>query len=476
MPHWEKYVRALNDRFGIFLYKDPMSELMNLKQTGTIQEYMDRFDELLNCLELTEAYAMSCFLAGLREEIALQVRMFKSKMMQEVISLERLQDQALRLNSSSRNSLNINNHKPFPQSSRIMSPQELDEKRSKGLCYWCDEKYTSGHQCSKRKHIYILEALEEDESLMHKEVEEEEEEHQLHEVPNEEDDRSNFHILVNVMTGVHNFNAMRVTGCCKGKAIHILIDTGSTHNFVDFQVARRLGCKLEATDLFPVAVANGNRVYSTHRCKTFNWRMQGVDVVTEVMTLPLGGCDIVLGVQWLVTLSNISWNFKDLKIEFYMNRMKVSLRGKQPEASKVVDAKSLRRILQKLGQMSLLSIRLLHREHGTNSMLFALEGQTVEEQGKLDTLLTEYADLFEEPKALPPKRKHDHGINLLERTSAINIRPYRYPAVQKDEIEKLVQEMLDSGVIRESNNPYSSHVVLVRKKMGHGGCALIAGS
>ncbi|KAL0314319.1 UNVERIFIED_CONTAM: Transposon Ty3-G Gag-Pol polyprotein [Sesamum angustifolium] len=99
-------------------------------------------------------------------------------------------------------------------------------------------------------------------------------------------------------------------------------------------------------------------------------------------------------------------------------------------------------------------------------MLFALEGQTVEEHGKLDTLLTEYADLFEEPKALPPKRNHDHGINLLEMTSTINIRPYRYLVVQKDEIEKLVQEMLDSGVIRESNNQYSSHVVLVKKKDG----------
>ncbi|KAK4428392.1 hypothetical protein Salat_1138800 [Sesamum alatum] len=75
-----------------------------------------------------------------------------------------------------------------------------------------------------------------------------------------EDDYSNFHISVNAMIGVHNFNTMRVTGCCKGKAINILIDTESTHNFVDYQVARRLGC-FEATDPFPMVVANGSRVY-----------------------------------------------------------------------------------------------------------------------------------------------------------------------------------------------------------------------
>ncbi|KAK4426902.1 hypothetical protein Salat_1459000 [Sesamum alatum] len=261
-----------------------MSELMNLKQTRTIQEFMDRFDELLNCLELPETYAVSCFLGGLKDEIALQVRMFKPKTMQEVISLARLQEQAFKLSSSSRNSSSLNNHKSFshfsrplavtPPSkppvpnpstsytsnrftqipphrianpnhkpilqSRRMSPQEMDEKRSKGLCYWCDDKYTPGHQCSKRKQIYIMEVLDEDESMLHKEVEDEEWQQQG--MATEEDDCSNFHISVNAMTGVHNFNTMRVTGCCKGKAINILIDPGSTHNFVDFQVARRLGC------------------------------------------------------------------------------------------------------------------------------------------------------------------------------------------------------------------------------------------
>ncbi|KAL0403038.1 UNVERIFIED_CONTAM: Transposon Ty3-G Gag-Pol polyprotein [Sesamum radiatum] len=97
-------------------------------------------------------------------------------------------------------------------------------------------------------------------------------------------------------------------------------------------------------------------------------------------------------------------------------------------------------------------------------MLFSPEGQTAEEQGKLDTLLIEYADLFEEPKPLLPKRKHEHGINLREGASAINIRPYRYPVVQKDEIEKLAQGMFDSRVIRESNIPYSSLVVLIKRK------------
>ncbi|KAG8391542.1 hypothetical protein BUALT_Bualt01G0198500 [Buddleja alternifolia] len=71
VPQWGEYVRALNDRFGALLYEDPMSELVNLKQTESIQDYLDRFDELMNCVDLFEPYAISCFLGGLKSEVAI---------------------------------------------------------------------------------------------------------------------------------------------------------------------------------------------------------------------------------------------------------------------------------------------------------------------------------------------------------------------------------------------------------------------
>jgi hypothetical protein len=44
--------------------------------------------------------------------------------------------------------------------------------------------------------------------------------------------------------------------------------------------------------------------------------------------------------------------------------------------------------------------------------------------------------------------------------------PYRYPHYQKNEIEKLVLGLLQSGVIQASTSPYSSHVLLVEKHDG----------
>ncbi|KAG8382823.1 hypothetical protein BUALT_Bualt05G0118400 [Buddleja alternifolia] len=206
LPHWSEYVTALNDRFDALLYEDPMSELVNLKQTNTIQAYFDKFDEIMNCVELPEQYAISCFLGGLRSDIAIPVRMFKPRTLQNAISLAKLQEHANSMTAKKPNPPLMNRYTPninksnFPNPSprpthspyssplpsaqphipnkpnfttqrssappiipsRRLSPQEMDEKRAKNICFWCDEKFTPGHQCSKRRQLYIMETNEEE--------------------------------------------------------------------------------------------------------------------------------------------------------------------------------------------------------------------------------------------------------------------------------------------------------------------------
>ncbi|GJU37000.1 reverse transcriptase [Tanacetum coccineum] len=69
----------------------------------------------------------------------------------------------------------------------------------------------------------------------------------------------------------------------------------------------------------------------------------------------------------------------------------------------------------------------------------------------LNPLLHKYSGVFVVPKSLPPHTKHDHRIPLQDKTSPINIRPYRHPSTQKDAIEAMVKELLDSGVIRSQS-------------------------
>jgi hypothetical protein len=73
---------------------------------------------------------------------------------------------------------------------------------------------------------------------------------------------------------------------------------------------------------------------------------------------------------------------------------------------------------------------------------------------------------FKEPTELPPTRSFDHKINQIEGAKPIRVRPYSYLYYQKEKIKKLVGEMLTSGIIRPSQSPYSSPVLLIRKANG----------
>jgi hypothetical protein len=67
---------------------------------------------------------------------------------------------------------------------------------------------------------------------------------------------------------------------------------------------------------------------------------------------------------------------------------------------------------------------------------------------------------------LPPRCAIDHQIHLIPEAQPVNVRPYRYSPHQKNEIEKQVNEMMHSGVIQLSSNPFASLVFLVKKKDG----------
>ncbi|GJT68824.1 reverse transcriptase, partial [Tanacetum coccineum] len=104
-------------------------------------------------------------------------------------------------------------------------------------------------------------------------------------------------ISLNALSGVNTYRTIRVKGCMGRNALHVLVDSGSIHNFLDLQIAKKLGCMLRRICPLDVFVANGNVITSIYECKGLTWVCQGVTYTTDVMILPLGGCDMVLGIQ-----------------------------------------------------------------------------------------------------------------------------------------------------------------------------------
>ncbi|OMO68849.1 reverse transcriptase [Corchorus capsularis] len=133
-----------------------------------------------------------------------------------------------------------------------------------------------------------------------------------------------------------------------------------THNFLDVNVAKKLGCKIIQVKPMKVDVANGNSLACFAACKNLSWTLQGSLFVTDVLLLPLGSCDMVLGVQWLETLGDINWNFKELRMEFTVNGRKFVLRGgNMAQKFKTVGAKAMDKAISQGGECSLVHINCI---------------------------------------------------------------------------------------------------------------------
>jgi hypothetical protein len=106
---------------------------------------------------------------------------------------------------------------------------------------------------------------------------------------------------------------------------------------------------------------------------------------------------------------------------------------------------------------------------GVISQLCSLDVQTSKPSIALDLqgIIDKHSKVFEYiPKGLPPTRNHDHAIHLIPVSIPPNIRSYRYPYAQKSEIERMIDEMLEAGIIIPSQSSYSAPVVMVLKKDG----------
>ena len=85
--------------------------------------------------------------------------------------------------------------------------------------------------------------------------------------------------------------------------------------------------------------------------------------------------------------------------------------------------------------------KLLNKEQrGVIAQLCLLEVSTSKSSisPDLQKALDNHSKVFDTPKGLPPIRDHDHAIHLIPGSVPPKIRPYKYPYVQKREIEHMI--------------------------------------
>jgi hypothetical protein len=211
-------------------------------------------------------------------------------------------------------------------------------------------------------------------------------------------DDSNIEISLNTLSSMSTGQTMRLGVAMCNQSLIALVDSGSTHCFMAEHVARQLDLRPIPTAGMTVGVANSERLPCVGVCPVLSFSIHDEVFCMDFFIIALDRYEVVLGCNWLRTLGPIIWIFDLLSMAFWRHDHRIKWISEVAAPCPQALAHSSDNLLQ--------------------------------------LILSEFTDVFAEPTGLPPPRPFDHRIHLLPSTPPVAVRPYRYPQLLKDEIEK----------------------------------------
>eukprot|EP00253_Pinus_taeda_P025470 PITA_25470 len=374
------------------------SQLISLKQKGSIMEDIEEFQKLNIRVKNIPEHRIDVFIGTLKDNIQHDVRLWEPDSLEKAFRLARKMESKIIATRKH----TTHNYKDgsvvspsLPQHVRL-TPQQLEEKSEKELCYSCDSKYTKGHTCAEKKLFYI--DCEEEEE---KEQERSKEEDILEEQSLDEE-KINPTISCNELAVITTPQTIKIEGQIKKKKVIVLIDSGSTHNFIHCKVAKELNFFLYPAPEFQAMIANGGTINCSGKCHNIKLSMGEYLLTSPMLSIPMGGTDVVLGVQWLQSLG---------------------------KPGKVISSNRMTKLLKKEQRRVIAQLCSLDVSTSKSSI-----------SPDLQKFLENHSKVFETPNGIPPMRDHDHAIHLIPGSVPPNIRLYRYPYVQKVKLNVWLQK------------------------------------
>jgi len=322
-------------------------------------------------------------------------------------------------------------------------------------------KFSPGHKCKGR--FFLLVAVDEEDEVQTKSPHLEADPSTLHQ-EGEDLGQSEAQISFDALAGLPAPKALRIVGYISNQPTTVLVDGGSSHNFIPDRMARFLNLRTQPTKTLRVMLGNGSELECDSICPRVELKIQGHKFLVDLHVLPNSGADIDLGIQWLKILGPIVTDYSQLTMKFVKDGKFVEFKVDAPPKPNDISAQQVKRILQIHATAGFFHIRMLPTTPSSNSSnSHAIPNHPIHQ---ISTLLKKYSKLFQKPASLPPSCRIDHQIHLIPNSSPVYVRLYRYPHFQKAEIEKQIEEMLSDSMIQPSHSLFSSLVLLVKKKDG----------
>lgn len=364
-----------------------------------MQEYRQEFAKRSSWVSNWPDHCLlGVFLNGLKEELKSDVRIHKPRTVYSAMSLAMEFEAKLTPHRSGKNATWTPNSKlsqadPKPTNftpaqtstqpkniSRI-SENEKQNRFLKGECFRCGDKYGPGHRC-KTGTFKVLEADEDVEESSTTDL-----------TALDSDQVETAEISLHAILGKSQPTTMKIHGMLHSTEVLILIDGGSTHNFISDVLVDKLKLASQPVTSFGVQIGNGDIIRCGQICKNLSVQINDLKITQDFHPFSLGGADLVLGIQWLATLNTVQANWKELFMIFSINGKRYKLQGISSGPQKSSSFQHL-----------------------------AIDPEILPcIPAPLQPIVTQYMAVFEEPQDLPPVRSQDHSIPLLLNSTPPNI-------------------------------------------------------
>ncbi|XP_042984723.1 uncharacterized protein LOC122313630 [Carya illinoinensis] len=477
---WTAFEKEFLMQFGSSPIVNHHGQLAKLKQEGKVHHYIDEFRQLQTLVRgWSEEALIGTFVDGLKPWLAKEIKLKQPTRLQEVMRMTEILEESTHIEKRHSKDMGSKFSKPLqtkipwkgkevegsaskpkPYEVKKLSREKVQERIKKDLCFKCGDKW------SKAGQAYVLledetSEVEEDGHVETTSEESEQEEAESSE-PLEEAELS-----LNAISSVPRPTSMRVMAWVGKFEVTLLVDSGSTHNFINANTVTKIGLKPCAIEPFEVKVANGNKLRCEALVKEVKINVQGVRIVADLHMLALMGLDVVIGNAWLKGLGRVIHDYQNMTMEFKLGSKKRVWKALTSKEVKACEAITFEKLYK--GRAYCFAIMVANGDYLCNVEKSEKEGNKDDLEGlpvEVREVLEDHQGVLEAPSTLPPSRPFDHRIVLVDEKKPVNVPPYRYAHFQKGEIERQVDEMLKNGLIRPSTSLFSSPVLLVRKKDG----------
>lgn len=207
--------------------------------------------------------------------------------------------------------------------------------------------------------------------------------------------------------------------------VRILVDIGSSHDFLHPRVVEKMALPMQKIRPFRVFVGNGEYLLCSWACKQMRIVIQNHVFLVDLYILPIHGPDVILGRIWLKSLRRVTNGFDDGTLEFMRNGEHIRLKLVPPLAQTVSIRQFASLLSLQRGAEVFELVQLPRRDTETEGTELPTFPPDLPEE--VLAVLGSHAQVFGVPSGMPPKRDFDHKIHLQSDSKPVNVRPYRYP-------------------------------------------------